>query len=421
MRSVPSFLSQPPKANSQKRLLSFSLAPLPLLFALLSFALLLLSSPIVVYAQPDSTQEVYEYVMQWGSLGSGDGQFDLPAGSCFDPSGYLYVCDRSNNRIQKFDRNGNFILKWGSFGRDRGQFDEPMWITSDRSGHVYVNDAFNDRIQVFDSQGNFIRMWADSVDGISFAPSGKLYVARPPDSLAVVDTLGNYIRSWGNGDPWWWPAGVAVDDSEHIYVSQLGNVDSNYIQKFDSLGTPLLKWGGWGSGNGQFAYVFQLAIGDTFKVFATDCSGPAASAHRMQKFNSGGRFITTWGTLGTGNGEFDLPYGVAVDTEGYVYVSDASLYSTNNRIQKFRKTVVGVEVSPSHESRVTSYRVSPNPFTSFATVSGHSSDRFALFDISGRKVGVYKGDRIGEGLSAGVYFLRALNGSSKPLRIVKLR
>ena len=42
------------------------------------------------------------------------------------------------------------------------------------------------------------------------------------------------------------------------------------------------------------------------------------------------------------------------------------------------------------------------------------------YDISGRRVGVYKGDRIGEGLRAGVYFVRAEKGDGKPVRIVKL-
>jgi len=68
-----------------------------------------------------------------------------------------------------------------------------------------------------------------------------------------------------------------------------------------------------------------------------------------------------------------------------------------------------------------SFSVVPNPFSSFTSVSGHSSDRFALYDISGRKVGVYKGDRIGSGLSAGVYFLRPQEGNAKPVRVVKIR
>ena len=68
-----------------------------------------------------------------------------------------------------------------------------------------------------------------------------------------------------------------------------------------------------------------------------------------------------------------------------------------------------------------SFSVIPNPFTSFARIPGHEADRFALYDISGRRVGVYKGDRIGEGLRVGVNFLRAESGKAKPVRIVKVR
>jgi hypothetical protein len=46
---------------------------------------------------------------------------------------------------------------------------------------------------------------------------------------------------------------------------------------------------------------------------------------------------------------------------------------------------------------------------------------FALYDISGRRVGTYRGDRIGEGLRAGVYFVRALEGKAGLARIVKVR
>jgi len=73
------------------------------------------------------------------------------------------------------------------------------------------------------------------------------------------------------------------------------------------------------------------------------------------------------------------------------------------------------------ELKIQGIRAIPNPFVSFARVPGHASDRFALYDISGRKVGIYKGDRIGVGLSAGIYFLKPEGKDSKPLRIVKLR
>jgi len=84
----------------------------------------------------------------------------------------------------------------------------------------------------------------------------------------------------------------------------------------------------------------------------------------------------------------------------------------------------GVFEEPSHSrlvpctSRLT---VSPNPFSSFTTLPGHKAEHFVLYDISGRRVGVYRGDRIGEGLQAGVYFIRGLEAKARPVRIVKVR
>lgn len=84
----------------------------------------------------------------------------------------------------------------------------------------------------------------------------------------------------------------------------------------------------------------------------------------------------------------------------------------------------GVEEEKS-ESRdqniIGSLRSIPNPFTSFATLPGHEAERFTLYDISGRQVGTYRGDRVGADLEPGVYFLRNEGKDAKPLRIVKLK
>ena len=83
-----------------------------------------------------------------------------------DSSGeLLYVTDSRNNRVQKFDSDGNFITKWGSQGITDGKFDFPTGLVVDYLGrNIYVADSKNDRIQKFDSNGKFITKWGSHCD-----------------------------------------------------------------------------------------------------------------------------------------------------------------------------------------------------------------------------------------------------------------
>jgi tripartite motif-containing protein 71 len=66
-----------------------------------------------------------------------------------DGSGNVYVADSSNDRIQKFDASGAFLTTWGSLGSGNGQFNFPLGVATDGSGNVYVADSGNNRIQKF--------------------------------------------------------------------------------------------------------------------------------------------------------------------------------------------------------------------------------------------------------------------------------
>ena len=63
-------------------------------------------------AQPTSSGP--SFVTEWGSYGRGDGQFRQPSGVASDALGNIYVADRNNQRIQKFDPHGEFLIEWGS-------------------------------------------------------------------------------------------------------------------------------------------------------------------------------------------------------------------------------------------------------------------------------------------------------------------
>jgi tetratricopeptide (TPR) repeat protein len=93
----------------------------------------------------ESVYHTINYIGKRGKLrlsGSADGQFDQPAGIAVDPvSGYVYVADKDNNRIQKFDTAGRFLIKWGSKGSADGQLDRPISIAIGYDvGRVFICD-----------------------------------------------------------------------------------------------------------------------------------------------------------------------------------------------------------------------------------------------------------------------------------------
>lgn len=95
----------------------------------------------------------------------------------------------------------------------------------------------------------------------------------------------------------------------------------------------LAQWGSLGTANGQFDQPFGIATDQAGNVYVADTLN-----HRIQKFSAAGAFITKWGTLGTGAGQFDEPRAVAVGPSGSVYVADLR----NNRVQQFTPSGVFV-------------------------------------------------------------------------------
>ncbi len=73
----------------------------------------------------------------------------MAADVAVDKANNVFVVDRGNDRVQKFDSNGNFITKWESTGSGDGQFESPIGITVDSKGIVYVVDGGNSRVQYF--------------------------------------------------------------------------------------------------------------------------------------------------------------------------------------------------------------------------------------------------------------------------------
>lgn len=88
------------------------------------------------------------FKLKFGSKGTGDGQFDLPAGVSTDPQNRICVVDKDNHRVQIFSSSGVYIKKFGSYGKECGQFQYPWDIAVNSKGDMLVTDSRNHRIQV---------------------------------------------------------------------------------------------------------------------------------------------------------------------------------------------------------------------------------------------------------------------------------
>ena len=127
---------------------------------------------------------------RWGVKGEWDGEFNRPAGMAFDGNDDLLVVDGLNHRIQKYTKSGRFLGGWGSRGTGDGEFNMPWGIAVDLHGDVYVSDWRNDRVQKFDPDGRHLASWGTSGQG-----DGEFH--RPAG--VAVDLEGNiYIADWGN-------------------------------------------------------------------------------------------------------------------------------------------------------------------------------------------------------------------------------
>ena len=80
-------------------------------FAVLGFVF---AAVLLIPTNDVFAEKTASVLTEWGSKGSGDGQFKGSQFIALDSLNNVYVSDWENHRIQKFDSNGNFILKWGS-------------------------------------------------------------------------------------------------------------------------------------------------------------------------------------------------------------------------------------------------------------------------------------------------------------------
>ena len=181
-----------------------------------------------------------EFLGEFGTGGTGIGEFWWPSSLAFDSRDRLYVADEALNRITVFSTEGEVLDVWGDEGSGPGQISLPSYIAVDRDDHLLIADSGNHRIQMFASDGSFIGEWGEPGDG-----PGQF---KSPWGIALDRDGFKYVSDWGNDriqkfSPDWEfvaqfpgpgapvpddhrinrPAGLTVGGQGNIYVADWGN------------------------------------------------------------------------------------------------------------------------------------------------------------------------------------------------------
>ncbi len=354
-------------------------------------------------------------------------QFAEPGGLALDNQGNLYVADQGNFVVRKIDTAGN-VTTYAGNGTEgfvdgpaaSAEFNNFRGIAVDRQGNVYVADEGNNRIRKIDTNGNVSTFAGNGTEGLvdgtggptgtaEFAllggmnidSAGTLYVTDTMCIRAIspsgnVTTVAGTPNRQGNNDG---PAGtgylevpsdVAVDAQGNLYISQADSV----IRKADPSGTLTTLGGngapGWFDGNhshdgsAEFYMPYAVALDGLGNLFVSDFGNYA-----IRKLDSSGSATTF---IGQGVSDPSRSFtvgqtsGVAVDAQGNLYVANTDY-----------GTIIKVDAAG-------------NPST---LAGGNPNSNFA--DGQGAAAGFYYPSGLGVDAQGNVYVIDAYNDAVRKI------
>jgi hypothetical protein len=175
------------------------------------------------------------------------GKFKNTSSFTYSSAGFIYVTDAGTDEVYKMDTLGNVLKSAGGYGWDGGLFDHPSGLFANPLS-VYVCDKNNHRVERFDKDLNYI--WSLSTRnsdttaqrfgyplGCSISQQGDLYILDSENKRIVkFDFSGNFALNFGGYDAGAYslnaPQSIAISNSNNIFVA-----DGKRIVIFDEYGS----------------------------------------------------------------------------------------------------------------------------------------------------------------------------------------
>ena len=202
-------------------------------------------------------------------------------------------------------------------------FQRPSAVAVDSRDRVYVFQQRGPKVLVFDREGYLLDVWhrdAEDVDDahlINISPDDEVYLAeRDAHQIVKYTTDGKRVMAIGTRyraalrGPFNHPTDIAFGPKGDLYISD--GYGNSRVHRFSSDGRHIASFGSPGSGPGQFRVPHGLRVSRDGRVFVCDREN-----RRVQVFTADGEYITEWPG-------FEKPMGIHIDSDQMAYVTDQS-------------------------------------------------------------------------------------------------
>ncbi len=295
----------------------------------------------------------YNFVENWAKLPSSMTFKECP-GVAIDSRDNVFILTRGEEPIIVLDRDGNFVRSFGkghfSENRTHGIYiahDDSVLCADDGIHTIQKFSPDGEKLMEIGEKNNPAARWSGEpfnrpTSAAIHPGNGDIYVSDGYGNsrIHVYTGDGEYKFSWGSpgidAGQFIRPHNIAIDSNANVYVVDR---EAHRIQIFDTQGTFVTMWNNIHRPDSMVLWGEHIYVGELNGMGGVD-DAPGLG-HRVSIFDLKGNLVSQFGDKneGEGPGQFIAPHGIAVDSQGSIYVAEVSY------------TIRGQHMNPAKELR----------------------------------------------------------------------